>query len=377
MPIYRRLALLAVAMGWFVWGVDARADQDENLRRLRSMPLEQRRGLARNLERFDAMGAADREAIRAIDRELARRPDADRARYLAALRRYHLWLERLPGDKREAIAAVPPQERMAFVTRLRAEEHGPEARRRTPTFLQVVDLGDMSPFDVAQWLKIWFELTPSERERFERRPRAPGLWNERFRNSLDPNRKIELPQGQFTAQEEEALVRRMLKDHEFRFGLPGWISLMLNPPGRNFEPPREAEADTPEPKSEPRDRTSPPGRNGGPRMSFQSRRASLVHCLAGNYFWIENPPEKVEPSNLFRFLSALPKGISESITYLPPEEARRRLTILYRLLYPAPGEMPPSVSTSNPPGSPPTESTGKAEPPSTRPASAPPAAQPF
>ena len=68
-------------------------------------------------------------------------------------------------------------------------------------------------------------------------------------------------------------------------------------------------------------------------MSFQSRRASLVHCLAGNYFWIENPPEKVEPSNLFRFLSALPKGISESITYLPPEEARRRLTILYRLLY--------------------------------------------
>ena len=56
MPIYRRLALLAVAMGWIVSGVDARADQDENLRRLRSMPLEQRRVLAQNLERFDAMG---------------------------------------------------------------------------------------------------------------------------------------------------------------------------------------------------------------------------------------------------------------------------------------------------------------------------------
>ena len=85
-------------------------------------------------------------------------------------------------------------------------------------------------------------------------------------------------------------------------------------------------------------------------MGFQNRRASLVHCLAGNYYFIENPPQKVEPSNLFRFLSALPKGISESFTYLPPEEARRRLTILYRLLYPAPGEMPPSGSTSNPPG---------------------------
>ena len=109
MPIYRRLALLAVAMGWIVSGVDARADQDENLRRLRSMPLEHRRALAQNLERFDAMGAADREAIRALDRELARQPDADRARYLAVLRRYHLWLQRLPKDKREAIAAAPPR----------------------------------------------------------------------------------------------------------------------------------------------------------------------------------------------------------------------------------------------------------------------------
>ena len=75
-------------------------------------------------------------------------------------------------------------------------------------------------------------------------------------------------------------------------------------------------------------------------MFFPSRRAILVHCLAGNYYFIENEPKKVEPSNLFRFLSILPKVISESFTYLPPEEARRRLTILYRLLYPYPGEMP-------------------------------------
>ena len=64
-------------MGWIVSGADARADQDENLRRLGSMPLEHRRALAQNLERFDAMGAADREAIRALDRELAGQPDAE------------------------------------------------------------------------------------------------------------------------------------------------------------------------------------------------------------------------------------------------------------------------------------------------------------
>ena len=171
MPICRRLAPLAVAMGWIVSGADARADQAENLRRLRSMPLEHRRALAQNLERFDAMGAADREAIRALDRELAGQPDSNRARYLAVLRRYHLWLQRLPKEQRDAIAAAPPEERMALVTKLRAEEHASEARRRTPAFLQVVDLGDMSPFDVAQWLKIWFDAHP--RRTGEVREEAP------------------------------------------------------------------------------------------------------------------------------------------------------------------------------------------------------------
>jgi len=372
MPIYR-LASLALAMGWILSGVDARADQDENLLRLRSMSLDHRRLLAQNLERFDAMGAADQEAIRALDRELARQPGPDRARYLSVLRRYHLWLQRLPKDKRDEIAAAPPQERMALVTK----EHASEARRRTPVFLQVVDLGDMSPFDVAQWLKIWFDLSPSERERFERSPRAPCLWRERFRSSLDPSRKFDLPQGQFTAQEEEALVRRMMEKPEFRFGLPGWISSMLHPPGRGPETTGDDEAPKSESRSESRDRAPSSGRNGGARMAFQFRRASLIHCLAGNYYFIENPPEKVEPANLFRFLAALPKGISESFTYLPPEEARRRLTILYRILYPPGSEMPPSGSTSKPPSVPSAASTGKEEPPSPRPEPAPPGTQPF
>ena len=112
-------------------------------------------------------------------------------------------------------------------------------------------------------------------------------------------------------------------------------------------------------------------------MAFLNRRASIVHCLAGNYYFIENPPEKVELAKLFQFLSDLPKGISESFTYLPPEEARRRLTILYRLVYPAPGEMPPPGNTSNPPGAPSTKSTGKAEPPSPQPAPGPSGTPPF
>jgi hypothetical protein len=296
---------------------------------------------------------------------------------LAALRRYHLWLQRLPKEERDLVDATPPQERMALVTKLRAKDQASEARRRTPVFLQVVDLGDMSPFDVAQWLKIWFSFPPAEREKIERGPRARGLWLDRFQNSLDPGRNIDPPQGQFTASEEEALVRRMMDNHEFRHGLPGWISAVLVPPGRGPEATRNPEASKSETRSEPRERTPSAGRNAGPRTFFQYRRANLVHCLAGNYYFIENPPDKkVEPSNLFRFLAALPKWISESYTYLPPEEARRRLTILYRLLYPT-GEMPLSGSAPLPPGAPPTESTGKEEPVSPRPAPAPPDVAPF
>lgn len=375
MPTCLRLTLLAVATGWSVLGADARADQDENLRRLnrlKSMPLEHRRQLAQNLERFDAMGAADRKAIRVLDGELADQNDHDRERYLAVLRRYHLWLQQLPKERRDEINAAPPEERMTLVTKFRAEEQASVARRRTPLFLQVVDLGDMSPFDVAQWLKIWYKLSLSEREAFERRPRSPRPWRLRFEESLDPSRKIKPPERQFTSAQEEDLVRRMMRKPEYRFGLPDWIREMVMS-RENPEATDGAETRKPESRPESRDRPAPSGRNG--RMGFNRR--ALVHGLAGNYHFIEEPPAKVEPSNLFRFLATLPKGIAESYNYLPPEEARRRLTILYRLIYPFPEDMPTTETTSDPPGAPAAEPTGKAGPPLPKPAPDPSVTPPF
>ena len=362
MPTCRRLARLAVAFGCIVWGADVRADVPENLRRLASMPLPHRKALAQNLARFDAMDAADREAIRALDRELAAQPDSNRAHKLAVLRRYHLWLQRLSKAQRDAIGAATPQDRLALVIKVRAMEQASEARRKTPVFLQVVDLGDMSPFDVAQWLKIWFTLAPSDRERFNKMPRSPGPWRPRFAESLDSSRKIDLTQGQFTPEEEEKIVRRMMSADGFRFGLPEWISMMIKPPGRTPGATDNAEPRNPEGMSQPRERPPAAGRNGGARMGYHFRRASLVHCLAGNYYYIEKPPPKVEALNLLRFLSTLPKGISESFTYLPPEEARRRLTILYRLTFADTGEMPISGRITNPPGPESPESAGNAEP---------------
>ncbi len=62
--------------------------------------------------------------------------------------------------------------------------------------------------------------------------------------------------------------------------------------------------------------------------------------LAENYYFIEHPPETVDPENLLRFETALPSWFRPSFDPLPPDEARRRLTILYRLVYPHPQEMP-------------------------------------
>ena len=295
MPICRRLALLAVAMGWIVSGVDARADQDENLRRLRSMPLEHRRVLAQNLERFDAMGAADREAIRALDRELARQPDPDRARYLAVLRRYHLWLQRLPKERAGRDRRRPPTGTDG--ARHQAPCRGTRLGGATPD--SRVPPGGRSrgyvPLRRGAMAENLVQSHPRGTREVREGPRAPGPWRRRFRNSLDPSRNIDPPQGQFTAQEEEALVRRMMEKPRVSPRAPWLDQCHVVPPGRSPEATGDAEARKSEPRPESRERPPPAGRNGGPRTFFQNRRASLVHCLAGNYYFIENPPEKVEP----------------------------------------------------------------------------------
>ena len=57
---------------------------------------------------------------------------------------------------------------------------------------------------------------------------------------------------------------------------------------------------------------------------------------AANYYFLEKPPAAVEPGRLMRFEAALPRWYRGEFDHLPPEEARCRLTILYRLIYPFP-----------------------------------------
>ena len=59
-----------------------------------------------------------------------------------------------------------------------------------------------------------------------------------------------------------------------------------------------------------------------------------------NYYFLHHAPKSVSPENLGRFVAAMPSLFRASLDALPAEEARRRLIVLYRLVYPHPTEMP-------------------------------------
>ncbi len=65
------------------------------------------------------------------------------------------------------------------------------------------------------------------------------------------------------------------------------------------------------------------------------KQANIKRRFVDNYFYVENPPSKVSPENLLRFERSLPAWIRGGFDTLPPDEARRRLAILYRLIYPS------------------------------------------
>src|SRR5207249_3597766 len=79
-----------------------------------------------------------------------------------------------------------------------------------------------------------------------------------------------------------------------------------------------------------------------------TKHEKMKRRIAAHYYFLEKPPAAVDPSHLMRFQAALPPWSRGEFDHLPPEEARRRLTILYRLIFPAPGEMPEIRTATRP-----------------------------
>jgi hypothetical protein len=270
--------------------------QVKNWDRLRSMPREERLVLSEKLKQFDALGRSDQAAIRALDDRISKLPDADRANYESVLRRYHQWVLGLTEDQRNELKALPASERMRLVTKLRAEDRTNSNGTSTPLFLQVIDFSSIAPYEAAHRLKAWFELGPEKRAEIEKL----GVPAEQQKRLVEIGQHLKAGGvGRFNKGEEDSLFEKM----ESNSRLNSWLAYSLK-------------------KADP------------------AKHEKVKRRMAMNYHFLEHPPAPVDTEHLLRFATELPSWYREPFDPLPSDEARRRLTILYRLVFPAPEEMP-------------------------------------
>jgi hypothetical protein len=78
------------------------------------------------------------------------------------------------------------------------------------------------------------------------------------------------------------------------------------------------------------------------------RGAEIFRRLAANLYFVDNPPKPVTPDRLAAFLAAYPAWIQSTFLGCAPDEARRRLTIVYRLVFPYPDEIKPAAKAPAP-----------------------------
>jgi hypothetical protein len=336
------LSLLLFGLSWGLVppGAGQAADADaENWNRLRSMPREQRLALWEKLKEFDALGPTEKSAIQSLSARIAQLPLAEQANYWSVLSRYLHWVQGLSEEQRNELNALPPSERMRMVTKLRAQERMAPSPRTVPLFLQVVDFAVMSPFEMAHRIKAWIDLTPEQRAEIEAMP----LQADQQKHLAELAQHVRLESsGRIAKADEDALLAKMDANPQ----LKTWLSNL------------QKKADPTEKKK------------GDSTKAEKIRRRA-----AANYYFLDKPPATVEPGRLMRFEAALPPWYHGEFDHLPPEEARRRLTILYRLIYPSPGELPETHKATNPQSTAPAPTAGTPRsspiPPPPRPGSAP------
>jgi len=297
-------ALAVVVMG-------AVADPDRSWARIRAMPMEQRTKLLQNLRRFDLeLTAEKQQAIRDLDRRIAQLAPDRQFEYLAVLRRYHNWFSRLPENRQDELLSRPPAERMALVRKLVVDHAVPKAD--TPQVLRLAELGEYSPFELASIFKIWQAAAPAQREEIERLVLRPRRHEALFRlgDELGIPREIKPPKF-----DEERWVTAIEK---------AWRK---NRPFFLLDEVVKKKQDT--------------TRDEVVWKKLEARRRDILHRQAINFYLTKAEVRSVDPQRLVEFVSGLPPWVQTNIDQYPPDEARRRLSFAYRLVFPYPEELKP------------------------------------
>ena len=310
--------------------------------RLQNMSPQQRTELAEALKQFDLQLTPDQQkSIREIDQQLSNLAAEDKVHYLAALRRYHNWLDSLPETVRDNLQAKPPGERMAQIKTLISRY--PLARESSPYWMQFAEVAGSTPFELATTFKIWEELTPQQRREIESLPAGP----QRRSRLVEYGRELKL--------------YREIRPHDFR--VDDWI------------PKVEAKiADISAYDPELKNAIAKAEKNAIAKAELASKRKNegkeqasrtispLMRRLAINLYFLEQPaPRPVDPQRLAQFLAAMPPWVRTSFDSYTADEARRRLTLVYRLLFPKDEFKPARPGTSESTG--PAASKGSPTPP--------------
>jgi hypothetical protein len=327
-PLVSALVFLVLGLGVTASPAEPAAPatpEAENADRLRSMPHEERLALFEKLKEFDALSAAEKAAIRALNARIAQLPENEQANYWAVLRSYHRWVEGLTEEQRTELNSVPLSERMKMVTRLRAQERATAKASHLPLVVQVLDFAAMTPLETARRIKAWLEATPEQRAEIEKLDSTTE--QQQRLNEIAQHVKMPAP-VKIPKSDEEAIIAKIEAS-------PQWKnSPLLNPL----------------------------------KKGDATKQEKVRRRIATSFHFLENPPAAVDPIQLMRFQAALPSWYRGQFDHLPADEARRRLTIYYRLIYPAPAEMPeiPNASvlqgvTTKPEPGPATEGRAGAE----------------
>ncbi len=257
-------------------------------------PGDDKTRLIENLRRFDKLPLDQQAALRDLDTALAAAPASDRRRLLNLLHRHAAWLSTLPESRQAQLAATTPAERLALIEKW--HQDGPHRPRTLPAFenaLQVSTLATESIRRTAVELRVWFALDPRRRDS--------------IKAEATDAKQLEAYRSALRADPATARARDQAR-REFGLDL---ADLRDRPP----EPRRL-------------DRLRPAA-----FKADQSRRILDLQAIR------VLDPDGVPTETLSRFEADLPEWVRRTLDPFAPDAARRRLALLYRLVFPAPGEM--------------------------------------
>ncbi|WP_165246108.1 hypothetical protein [Paludisphaera soli] len=313
-----RARLVASSLGVIAVALAGAATLEANRPRFLVKSAAERQDLREALRRYDMrLNLDEQRAARGLDDRLNSLPDSDRDEYLTVLRRYHNWLHLLPERVRNEILNQPVDARLAKIREAAAKYPPPDGESRSP--LDFMQIGGTGAFELASLCKVWLSLSPADRQRVDALP-AGDRKGELIRRGRELKIPRELKPDDFEEARWAAEVETRIRElREASAGPRDWIGKIES----KFE---QAGPNIPEVPQRPR---------------------PFMHRLAVNLYVQEHvPAHPVDSTRLAQFFAATPPWIQSTFGAFPSDEVRRRLSVIYRILFPFPEEYRPTASTA-------------------------------